>query len=105
MIILFSASPQRKEVKNIKRDPHAKSYVSSRKDKVKDAAKKISPQSSFTYNSKLTQSREISSAAQDSVRKVLVSTSTYSSPGLLAGGTLRSNLALDDSERLKRKEK
>lgn len=29
---------------------------------------------------------------------------TYSSPGLLAGGSVRSNLALDDSERLKRKE-
>lgn len=28
---------------------------------------------------------------------------TYSSPGLLVGGRLRSNLALDDSERLKRK--
>lgn len=29
---------------------------------------------------------------------------TYSSPGLLAGGNVRCILALDDSERLKRKE-
>lgn len=30
---------------------------------------------------------------------------TYSSPGLLVGGRVRSILALDESERLKRKEK
>lgn len=72
---------------------------------MKEAAKKMSPKSSFTYNSKLTRSRERSSAAQESVSTVLVSTFTYSSPGLLAGGKLRRSLAIDVSDRLKKKEK